>query len=48
MTTPLEEKFAKAVYLIRNGPSKNSDNNEKLKVCAAFSIEKLMVYALLV
>jgi hypothetical protein len=32
MQSPLEERFAKAVYLIRNGPKKNSSNDEKLKV----------------
>jgi hypothetical protein len=32
MPSPLEERFAKAVYLIRHGPKKNSSNDEKLKV----------------
>jgi len=32
----LELKFKKAVYLIRNGPAKDSSNAEKLKVYALF------------
>jgi len=34
--TDLELKFKKAVYLIRNGPARDSTNEEKLKVYGLF------------
>eukprot|EP00123_Amoebidium_parasiticum_P022972 comp9892_c0_seq1/m.4825 comp9892_c0_seq1/g.4825 ORF comp9892_c0_seq1/g.4825 comp9892_c0_seq1/m.4825 type:complete len:100 (-) comp9892_c0_seq1:308-607(-) len=32
----LKAKFEKAVYLVRNGPAKNTGNDEKLKVYSLF------------
>jgi len=29
----VEDRFKKAVYMIRNGPARESSNEEKLKVC---------------
>lgn len=37
MTTPLEAKFKKAVWLVRNGPPKEgTSNDEKLKFYSLF------------
>ena len=36
----LELQFKKAVFLIRNGPKKDSNNAEKLKVYGKFYMHK--------